>query len=520
MDIRKKLKGFANNITKAVFFLMLVIPGIMAAQPRTIVVPKIKYIALNSGNIVIKWERSTSPGILYYKIIYRRNSDPRPTWEDVRLDHPIPATDSSVSFPFSLTGEQNVESTSIAFAVEANDSSNVDNQQWDSTIFLKAAFNSCQSEVNLEWTRYDFNMWNFNHEVFYRIYISENNGPPILFTTLNNVENYSIHNLIPNKDYSIFIAAIPKNPPVGLGSDSATSITVDINTNMVVPPQYINADYATYNGSNAEVHFSIDPTGELTNFNLMRSNSPQEDSFDSITQVAPNNNQITFTDNVDYLSGPYYYRLEAINNCYLPVTTSNIASTIVLENIGEPLVPELLWNEYIEWPNSVSQYEIERKFGNSEYQLIDQTNSTRYTDNGIEPLSGSGVDASVCYRIVAGEQGNQSNTIYTSTSNEVCLELPLNIHFDFDAFIPGSSEGTNSFGPTIDFLPDEFHFEILDRSGRVVYSSVDPLDCRWTGKINQSNTLSPAGAYMYVLKYRNEGSKYHILRGGVAVVYP
>lgn len=509
MDILKIWNVFVISKSRAIAFLLLIVSVQLQSQ---IAPPRIKYIALNSGVVTIAWKKSASAGVLFYNILYLKNGDPRPTWEYVIRS--LPPTDSIVSFPYSIVSSFDLETTPVSFAVEANDISDVDGLDWDSTLVINNyEFDTCSGVLNLAWTSYDFNMWE-NGLKAYRIYISENGGPYTIFKTVYR-QSTTITDLIPENNYSVYVAAIPNEPLAT--SDSSTSNTISINTHMSSPPGYINADYATNVGGLTNVHFSIDPSGEIDKFNILRSKSP-EGNFDSIARIVVTNNTVTFTDNVDYLTGPYYYRLEAINNCSLSATTSNNASTIVLQNTGQPLAPELLWNDYSEWENGVDNYRIERKFGNGAYELISSVGSVNYTDNEIASLAEQNYDASVCYRITATEQNNPSGVNAESVSNEVCFELPVNIHFDFDAFIPGS-DANNGFGPTIDFLPDEFQFEILDRAGRVVYKSEDPLSCRWDGKIiNES--LAPEGAYLYVVKYRNTEGKFHFLRGGLAVVYP
>jgi hypothetical protein len=519
MDISK---NWSELMRKCLLVTLFIFSGFIYLIKAQIDVPRIKYIALNSNeNVEIAWEKSTSADVSYYTIWYLgyTGNNPIPSLINIDDNIKIPATDSVYSFPFAFVEGVDLKTTPVEFAVKAHNSSGVPSDayglDWDSSMVLKAEFDSCLSEIRLSWNRYDFNNWGDGLKA-YRIYMSVNGGPSTIYRTVY-VESYTITDFLPDNDYYLYIAAIP-NPPL-LPSDSSTTYPIQINTHMANIPEYIYADYATNSGGNTDLQFTVDPAGELKKYSLLRSKSPI-DNFEEISNFNTDNHIITYTDNVDYLSGPYYYKLAAINNCNLPaVYSKNTASSIVLQVAGEPLAPQLSWNKYTWWINGIDNYTLERKFGNEPYEQIDQANpnDSSYVDNDISGLATTDKDASVCYRVTATEQGNLLGNNATSTSNEVCIDLPFNIRFEYDAFIPGSDDN-NRFGPTIDYLPDEFHFEILDRSERVVYTSDDSTICHWDGRINGS--LAPAGAYMYVLKFRNKGGKYKILRGGLAVVYP
>ncbi|MBN2484331.1 MAG: gliding motility-associated C-terminal domain-containing protein [Bacteroidales bacterium] len=519
MDISKSLNVFAINLKTVAVALFFSVNLYSFAQSIEQQVVKIKYIALNSGNIEIEWEKLPTPDITHYTISYLKftGNNPIPSFNPVEGISVNASATPFASFSPDLLAGVDIHNQPVVFAVQAHagiQKSNSDNENWDSTIVLKASFDSCQGTASLSWNRYDFNMWDYNL-LAYRIYLSENNSPYILYRTVYT-EQYTIEGLRPNTDYSVFIAAIPDNN--SLGADSATSFSIGFNTRMERVPEYIYADFATFSNGNALVQFSVDPLGEISRFNLLRA-SLVDRVFETIAQLNATNNKISFTDKSDFLSGPYLYSVDAINTCNIIARSSeNTASTIILEaNITEQ-GPLLTWNEYIEWPGGVANYIIERRLDNNNYQILQSVVSAPFTDTELKTLTGQGLQSGVCYRITAVEGFPGENSAHTSTTNEVCIEMPLNIRFDFDAFIPGSATGNNSFGPAIDYLPDEFIFEILDRSGRIVYRSTDPLNCRWDGKIN--NRPAPEGAYMYVLQYSIQGGRKHVIRGSVAVVYP
>lgn len=493
------------------------------AQLIDVEVPKIRYVSINpvTGNIEIKWEKSTTPGVHHYTINYERLTEPnpKPSWVEVPGIMVLATDEPFVSFSPSLLDRVDITQKPVAFAVEAHidalNSSQVDLLSWDSTMLLKGTYDTCLAEIPLSWNPYDFNMWDFFVFV-YRIYVSQNGAPYVVNTTVTRfVNSYTLRNLAPNNNYSIYIAAIPAFP--GLRSDSATSNRIDINTFMALQPDSIVADYATISGNHIEMQFTIDPKAQLDEYKILRATDPAG-PFDSIKTLKPDNNVIKYTDPVNFMDGPFYYQLEAVNYCNIVVLSSeNLASSVLLKNTGETLSPVLQWNRYVYWHFGDEIYHLERRFGDEDFQLISTQRQLAYSDNEIASLAERGYHHSVCYRLTAVETDNPTGNNYSSVSNTVCIELPLNIRFEYDAFIPGDPMN-GRFGPTIDFIPDEFKMEIVDRSGRVVYQSEDPTNCNWDGSYN--GQYVSGGAYMYVLWYRLGSGKKQFLRGGLAVVYP
>lgn len=524
MGISEKRNVFVNRFLSAGILIVLLFYTNFNGYCQTIdvEVPKIRWVCINdSGWVELRWEPSTTPGVKYYTVRYgiiTSPTNPKLSWTAVD-NVQIPATGDlyHIFNPDGLLVNPNKQP--VPFAVKAHiddpNTSEVDQKPWDSTILLKVNFDSCLSEVTLNWNKYNYNMWP-NGTKEYKIFISTDEGAnyTLLQAMNSNQDSLVVQNLLSYKNYYFYVAAISGN----IAGDSATSNRVMVNTKMARIPDYIQADYATCVGDNAKLSFTIDPQSELSRFNLLRSVS-FSGPFDSLIQLASTNNQVIYTDKIDYAAGPYFYKLEAINYCNQEIKSSvNVASTIVLANIGVPLMPALAWNAYSTWLGGVEHYTIERKLGDGDYSFLTNVAGLTYTDTEIQTLQGTGAGAKVCYKLTALESNNAFGINATSQSNEVCIELPVNIRFDYDAFMPASETDNNSFGPTIDFLPDDFIFEILDRSGNVVYESTDPQNANWDGKIKDS--FAPAGAYMYVLQYHIGDGKSHVIRGGLVVVYP
>ncbi|MBN1118731.1 MAG: gliding motility-associated C-terminal domain-containing protein [Bacteroidales bacterium] len=509
-------------MVKKFFFILAFVVSCLYGQEPEIDIPRIKYVSVNvnTGNIEIKFEKSETPEVEYYTVNYEKytGNNPMPSWVEIpgivigKNDIPF------VSFSTDLI-DVSIDTTPVAFAVEAHvddiTSSQVDLLAWDSTILLKGQYDTCLSQITLSWNKYDFNMWSFD-EFVYRIYVSENGGPYLVNTTVTKyITEFTLTNLLPDNDYSIYVCAIPGFP--GERSDSVTSTRIDINTYMARIPDYIYEDYATYTNGNVEVQFTVDPNAELEQYMVLRSTAISG-TYDTVAVLPSVNGKVNYIDDVDFLSGPYYYRLLAFNYCGILVEESEWpVANIVMVNTGEPLQPELFWNNGFNLNSGSEEFILERRFGDEDFQQLSQLNTTNYTDNEIETLVGVSISHNVCYRLTAIEHNYSGTADYQSVSNTVCIELPINLRFEYDAFIPGDPMN-GTFGPVMDFPPDEFSFKIQDRNGRVVYESEDAADCLWDGTFNGANVSM--GAYMYVVQYRIGNGKRQTIRGGLAVVYP
>lgn len=517
-----------NKIRTYIAFLLTTISACLLAQDDDFVLIRYSSFIVENGNIDVRWAPHSDPSTDYYQVFYHypavgANDD---GWLEVVSGLRISASaDLHLELDPSSLASVDFSSTAIIFAVvaynaageqltkysEGDDDDGVIIHVYDSTIFLQASYDSCAAALKLDWNRYNYRQWPQPGTSAYEVYLSVDNGAnyELNATLNNNTISHTIHNLPENSDYRIYVAALSANNP----GDVVNSNTVEINTNMAILPRYLTADYATFSNENALIVCSVDPLSETNTYNLLRS-AALYGAYDTIHTFTTTNKELSYTDTEDYLSGPFYYKLEVINYCGINIRESeNTASTIVLNQSGEILAPALTWNSYEWWAEGISHYSIERKLGNIDFIEIATTQSTSYTDSELATLVENNYAAEVCYRITA----YQNNGNFTSQSNTLCYDLPPNIRFEYDAFMPESGSGNNTFGPTIDFLPTTYKFVILDRSGRKVYETTNAEDTRWDGYIN--GNLAPEGAYMCIVQYQINGNKKQTIHGAVVVVH-
>lgn len=484
--------------------------------------PRIHSLSVHNGHVNIVWERLSDTSVAEYKVLYGVISGTVDiiTWIEVADLGFFGPNDTVASFPHTppyLRPSVDVTTDAVPFAIRARNSSGIvsipDIHDWDSTILLRGSFDPCLAQVELSWNPYDFNLWPYN-AMEQVIFISENGGAFEFYERIGaSLSSYQIRDLVANNTYHIYVGAVANNNL----SDTSFSIPVEVETGMARLPEYMHADYATYASGNAGLSFSIDPNSEIETYEILRSNSIDGD-YESLIRLPAENNVITYTDAINYAAGPYFYKLDAINFCDENIRTSeNVASTIVLNIQGETLEPELNWNGYQNWLNGVSNYRIDRKIGDEEYSTLTSITDTVFIDNSLTSLVETGRAAKVCYNITALENNNPYGSDAESQSNEYCIELPVNIRFEYDGFMPGGG-ANNTFGPVMDFVPDFIDYKIVDRGGQVMFSSTDPDNLLWDGTYN--GNFVNQGAYMYVLKYKVGDGKNKTLRGGFVVANP
>ena len=481
--------------------------------------PVVRYCGfnVNTGDVEISWDSSTAAAASYYQVwyYYPPTDGLSGGWIQVSENIPVTANRFSSFDPNGLLRANPLEQP-VVIGIQTFDAGDIslnslNENDFDSTIYLTAQYDSCLAQLDLQWTNYSFKRMPEPGNSGYNVYISNDDGAnyTVYATVPYGTNSFQINDLDENQNYLLYIAAVSRNYP----DEEANSTLVHINTNMAVLPRFMHANYATYNSGNAEVSFSIDLSSETNKYNLLRSPSPNG-QFDSIIRFNTNEKEILYTDIVPYANGPYYYRLEVINNCNVKIRESdNLASTLLLKRQGEKLTPNFSWNPYLNWTDGVSNYTLERKFSNTEFEVVSNTSDTAITDTELASLVENNYISEVCYQVKAYENSG----VNQSLSNPVCYELPPNIRFEFDAFMPGSGTNNDTFGPTIDFLPTEYTFEILDRKGMVVYRTSDPENTRWDGYID--GKLAEQGAYLCVIQYRMGDNKRNTVHGAVSVVY-
>jgi gliding motility-associated-like protein len=480
------------------------------SQPGIIVPPDVIKVSYNISNnyVQIHWNPSTSSDVTSYEVWFASMNavDGRIGFEKVPGTGRISSTEPLQMEFYHSDAQKN----SMGYYIRAYNNLNKysNNTFCDSTVFLKAVFDSCSSSITLEWN--DYNAWR-NSVANYKIFGKTDNNNYKLYGSVPEGQNtFTINNIEPNSQYHLYILTTNKN-----SGDSVFSFRADIETNMTANPDTIISNFGTVSGGHPLLRFTVDETSQLSRYVLVRSLSPSA-QYDSLTLIQTDGDVIEYTDeSVSSAQQAYYYKLNALNNCDAIVKSSPIAGTIYLNALADGATVNLSWNEYIDWYNGVANYILERKINAQNYEVLHSAQSLSYSDQSFENQGNNLVGSEICYKVTAYE--NKISDAASSVSNEVCVSLDMNVRFEFDAFVPGSAEN-NSFGPTMDFIPESIKLSIFNRWGNLVFESSDIYNLRWDGSFK--NQPADQGVYRYQLEYKNENGKTVVQHGNVTVVYP
>jgi hypothetical protein len=462
-----------------------------------------------TGNDIIYWEPSPTAGVDYYLIEMAVRPNPLEPYALIMVGT-ADATATSFENPNTTSDEESVGYTVLAVDEPVAGSllfSLYDEP--DSTIFVRAVFDSCQATLSLSWC--DYNNW--RGEIGqYTVYQRLGNGLYLALAVLPEGTNqYILNNVEENITYSLFIEAAHTD-----NIRRSTSNRVDLFTGMSLVPDAIYADYATLGENNGiDLSFTIDPNSELQTYKLLRSTTP-DGSFDTIATLHTADKSVSYHDEISFTSGHYYYQLVAFNNCGMPAVASNLASNVLLGGNYSNLLINLNWNDYIDWSGGVDHYQVTREtgiqglladsfsVGTDTYFIDDFSNRIHYSD----PQS-----TRVCYRITAFESPGVLASQNISRSNRICFSIEPDVRMP-NAFIPNSMDGVNNtFRPIFSFTPERYEMTIFNRSGLKIWEGSGP----WDGCVNGKQVTE--GVYLYHLVIYNFSGIERKFTGEVAVIY-
>jgi gliding motility-associated-like protein len=300
----------------------------------------------------------------------------------------------------------------------------------------------------------------------------------------------------------------------------STSNRIKYFTYMPPPPEFVSLDYVSVLDESAvELSISADISGEINDFLVSRSSSP-EGVFTPV-QTLPDlsDTNVHLTDNLATRAQQFYYKVEALNSCFHPVKASNLGNNILLHGKADESVVRLEWNPYRGFPGGVASYSVFRKNAYGELALIATVahDQLSYTEN-VRTAGDRYSDGAVIYVIEARENGsNPLGITGVSRSNEVEINVETRMYLP-NAFTPNNDGRNDYFAPVIDFIPETYRMFIYDRTGEVLFHSTDPLN-GWDGSVNGAG-MAREGVYVYHIEYLSHNGTRQVATGNVTLVYP
>jgi gliding motility-associated-like protein len=385
------------------------------------------------------------------------------------------------------------------------------------TIYLEEpVMDMCANSIFLQWTGY-VNM--VSELLGYQIFVSENDGDFYLLATVDaNQTNFAHDDPSPGISYSYKIRAINED-----GSRNSTSCSQSIVSQTYQKPSFAYLRFATVeNNSYVRLEWITD-NAPVSKFEVLRSedgiNYTMINQIEDLVTYSPAG---FFDDNTaDFNTRSFYYRINVFDSCGITLfNTGNLTRTIHLAGApGFGYVNNLTWNEYSGWALGIKTYKVWRQIESdpSSLSMIAElpAGTTSYQDD-VSALGN--VDGGFVYNIEAIENDGDNgfeDIIDNSLSNKVTISQESSVLLP-NAFMPGSMPPDDEFCPFVSFIEQEgYEMAIFNKWGQQIFISRQ-ISAGWDGKYN--GEYVPAGAYVYVIKFRNAAGRFEELRGTVTVL--
>lgn len=375
------------------------------------------------------------------------------------------------------------------------------------TIFLEHDLKLCEAQLDLKWTEY-VNM--AGGIARYEIWLSESGVWTQEAITLNNVFNYTKNLTLPGAVYEIVIRA------VGTSGKTATSNKITVLADILQQPSFLYIRSASVNGSAVDVSLHVDPASDVREYRLYSSTWPSGPFTLAGSIGYSGSSTLSFTDiSTAANSRPVFYKVAALDSCYLEKVESNIAATVHLSAEETDGVNGLLrWTSYAGWQNTPGSYHLFSTVNG----IIQPSALAVVGGDTLEyniDLSGA-VDPGddFCYVVMASEDlVNSYGFTDSAYSNIACIPLTPSCYIP-NAFTP---EGLNPvFRPILQFEePATYSLQVFNRWGQEVYFSEDAA-AGWNG--NYNGNKAPAGIYAYRLIFKGKNLKEYRKTGTITLL--
>jgi|TARA_B110000977_G_scaffold162272_1_gene207609 hypothetical protein len=162
---------------------------------------------------------------------------------------------------------------------------------------------------------------------------------------------------------------------------------------------------------------------------------------------------------------------------------------------------DLYWDDYVDWQDGVSRYELLRSVDTGNLKPIVSLNSPSlvFTDGKLDYDWGG-----YWYSVLAYENNGEHNAV--SRSNDIYLIQPPEV------FVPNAvthnNDGLNDSFGWADVFVKEFTMDLYNRWGEKVFSTTDKND-RWSS-VYKNGDLKYSNVYMWIVSYSGwDGNRYY-----------
>jgi len=457
--------------------------------------PRLDIVTVDPGTgfAVLRWLPSPSEDVGRY-VVYTFSGG---------TASPIDTIRSPYIFEYTHTASA-ARYRSVTYVVAAVDSSQNISPLSNSlsTIWLSAENDICQGRVTVKWTPYENQ---YHPGTGYTLHISKSGGSTLPdVTLLLTDQEYILTGYDPDTEYCFHVTAMEDQDL--LSSSNSTCLT----TGSEVPPSWIRIGSISVEGGGLTVTAAYDPATPMQNFVLQLYN-PVNGTWNEAATSAGSTGNVALVFATADTTVPRLYRVAALNSCGVVAAVSLPARNIVLQSSLSGTVINLKWNRPV--PGGSATFSVWRDTGNGLREvaslLIDTLWSEDYALFATEVPAGR-----VVYRITAADAGAPPGTPpHLSSAAEVVVSENV---FIPNAFTPDSNDENALFRPEFAFLPREYDFRIMSRTGVLLYRTGDPGE-GWDGRHN--GKPMPPGVYLWSLRLVTPSGSM-VVRSGTVTILP
>lgn len=371
------------------------------------------------------------------------------------------------------------------------------------TVHVEQKYDYCSNTNKITWNKYSG-----KPVEKYKLYVKTESSPLLLLSENQPDDTTFLHiNIFKNKSYSYFVEAVLNNQ---ISSLSNTNINF---TTTPVLPSFVNTDSVAVNGSNLKLVFDIDETSDIKNYKILK--SEKKITFDTIANFTDySSDLVKFSDtNFDPFK-KYYYLLVGYDYCPAEIIVSDTVSNLIIKQkqTGNNLENSFL----IESLNFNFDYEVYRKFNNSEFNLYQKSNDNPFADDISDfyeqEFTNETTEGIFQYYLKYFDLNKKTHYI----SNVLTIKQQEKIYLP-TGFNPKSNiEQNRIFKPKIAFVKD-YILTIYSRWGNIIFETTNPNN-GWDGKL-PNNSLAPVASYLYYLSFKNSSGNIITKKGYVSLIY-
>ncbi|MBN2667942.1 MAG: gliding motility-associated C-terminal domain-containing protein [Bacteroidales bacterium] len=433
-----------------------------------------------NGDVLITWQACDSTDVRMYYIKYLN--------EVLGTYKLLDSVDASVTsyLDTKIVTDPHYPQTYVIQAIDFNDNASYHSEQHKTVrVFPWQEEVNCKVQVDLKWNNYEGWSEGIDH---YKLYV-EQNGQTELIGQYDGTTNNITYPISSETTYYFFARVYSHN------GRSSTSNKIPFTPVLPNVPQYIYPIYISVEGEQIHMQFEVDPTADIKNYRLIRSENMGE-SFQVLSQINQFNAAIfDYTDaQVDVNQTQYLYQLQLLDNCEQVIDTSVRISNILLKAEANTVQVsnQIWWSEYINDEFGIKEYNLIRNnYISLPLTIYSSENVFVYTDNLLNQ-SYEDFIGNFCYHIEVADG------LYVLHSNEVCVSQAPHLMMP-TAFSPKGGMQNRIFKPKMVFIsPEHYYFSVYDRWGEKIFETTD-YKKGWDGY--SGSNLYPTGYYMYYLEY-------------------